>query len=708
MAEGNKILSRNFACVTETPTNNRDQAALRLKWKRSREQINGKGYMKIITQGAILVAAVALTSATQSFAVVDQTLQVQGTNLVLSWPSTGTEYYMIQFRPALDPGVSWMQLTNNYHANSTNRTTFIVPCCVLADLVAQSGWSNTAAFFGGDQEMALSSSIESESQSSTELWAVPKDGSGSAVPLAIYPPGYPTNDLIIFEVEKPQTRLGARSNSESENESNGPMGISNGGCNCPDMGFFRVWHIPDWAFNITNYTYDESWFLPVDFKDYRDRVESVQVLINGEVSPYAEFTSFDASGTNWGIGFDFDRLTNGTYQIQLLSTLHLDDSTGDSAAYIVLSNLTRSIVVSNQAEFSSWNDFIQGDTYTFNAKLANTNTDWSIDIYDVSQNYVNTGSGHTTNGQISWTWDLKDFSGNSVDDFSSNPYFYSVITIIPTNALPTEVLTPPVVQGYPDRGEWLITFQDRWLNDTTAYPGGQSKYENAMSLNFGGPTLIGDQAWYYPLKFGTNYTYADREYTWTNLISSWMGDLYIRNFYYHGHGGATSLGCDKHTFNTNGLVTGGVFSFPGSRSQMQNWQIAQKTKYKRFRFVFLDGCSTAAGDLPNAFNVSKTNHTIDFYENHPQHPRPSVFVGWIQIVGGEPGTDFNKWLDFEQNWMGIWANSGPTKTIKESIEDANRIFGWLDSGTFNNKIRFYGYQEMTIRSYNGKGDWRWP
>jgi hypothetical protein len=29
------------------------------------------------------------------------------------------------------------------------------------------------------------------------------------------------------------------------------------------------------------------------------------------------------SETNWGIGFDFDRLTNGNYQIQLVSTVRL-------------------------------------------------------------------------------------------------------------------------------------------------------------------------------------------------------------------------------------------------------------------------------------------------------------------------------------------------------------------------------------------------
>jgi hypothetical protein len=32
-----------------------------------------------------------------------------------------------------------------------------------------------------------------------ELWATPADGSGAAVPLALYPPGFDTNDFLIFE-----------------------------------------------------------------------------------------------------------------------------------------------------------------------------------------------------------------------------------------------------------------------------------------------------------------------------------------------------------------------------------------------------------------------------------------------------------------------------------------------------------------------------
>lgn len=57
--------------------------------------------MKVIRP--TFVAAIILTFSLPSFAVVDQRLEVQGTNLVLSFPSKGYQSFLIQYRPSLDP-----------------------------------------------------------------------------------------------------------------------------------------------------------------------------------------------------------------------------------------------------------------------------------------------------------------------------------------------------------------------------------------------------------------------------------------------------------------------------------------------------------------------------------------------------------------------------------------------------------------------------
>ena len=59
--------------------------------------------MKTLTQGIPGAIIVALLAVTHAHAVVDQALQVQGTNLVLSWPSPGGyQQYLIQYRQTLD------------------------------------------------------------------------------------------------------------------------------------------------------------------------------------------------------------------------------------------------------------------------------------------------------------------------------------------------------------------------------------------------------------------------------------------------------------------------------------------------------------------------------------------------------------------------------------------------------------------------------
>ena len=54
--------------------------------------------------------ALLLLASVRTFGVVDQAIQVQGTNLVLSLPSTGNEYYMIQYWPNLQPGIGCPKL----------------------------------------------------------------------------------------------------------------------------------------------------------------------------------------------------------------------------------------------------------------------------------------------------------------------------------------------------------------------------------------------------------------------------------------------------------------------------------------------------------------------------------------------------------------------------------------------------------------------
>ena len=664
-----------------------------------------------------VVVALLLVTAQKSRAVVGQSLQIQGTNLVLSWPSPGGyQEYLIQYRQSLDPSSSWSELANNYFANGTDRTTYTIVGVVPAPPIASGGGGE-----GTNDPPPLPMSATSAEP--TEPMAVPADGSGSIVPLAIYLPDTDLSGFLIYDPTvsdwvsgatyvRPAPALSAVGASLPRN---GPMasGPDPADSDPPSPGFYRVFHIPDWAFNVTNYTYDGPWFFPVDFADCMDRIDNVKVLLNDAETDQAQFMPYVLSNgqTNWGMGIYFDRIPNGVWTIQLVSALRLNDLVGDGELYLTLANQVRTITVNNQITFTNWNDVIWGDSYTFNAQVANPSSDWSIDIYDAWGNYVNTGSGHTTNGQITWTWDLTDYLGNPRTDFDSDPMFYSETTFSTAGNGPATTRANPSIWGeYPAAGDWLVSFQDRWYIDDWGYPADcQGKYVEAMGSVYDGPIFKGDQARWLPLAFGTNvYSQAQRDAAWANLKSC-LGLPWSRNWYYQGHGGPYSIGADNDVLGTNGLPVTSAFQ-PNSKAHLTSQQVKQEIGSCRYRFVFLDGCKTATGDWPAAFGIDKAGHTLDYYtttNTNPKRLRPAVFAGWNVDVGGPnwPGHAYPE-LNFEKWWMPNWANSDPPISLTLAIERANEAADYLNLGVLRSALMIYGYKDMTVEEYNHAGDWR--
>jgi hypothetical protein len=336
--------------------------------------------MKISTLGVITAVTRLLASCVNSLAIGGLQIAISGTNLVLSWPSYGYEHYLIQHRSTLDDTGSWSALTNNYPANSTERTAYTIYGVVPPPPEGGGGGGG-----GVPSPLGMSSMSMTAADANLILYLLDDATIAMLAKQHVFPPyewDLQGREPFVWEQEgRPpypwdpgatRSEALARSGILSLDGAESDGGETDSGGSGDGMGFYRVFHVPDWAFDVTNYTYDTTWFFPVDFADYMDRVENIHVLLNGEPTTYAEFTSHESGGqTNWGMLIDFDRLANGAYQIQLVTTLRLNEQVGDEAASLVLSNLPKSIVVLNQAAFPDGNDFIQGDTYTFKAQLAN-------------------------------------------------------------------------------------------------------------------------------------------------------------------------------------------------------------------------------------------------------------------------------------------------------------------------------------------------
>lgn len=668
--------------------------------------------MKIIKCLALFTALFIGTSPSQ--ATTNTAIAASGTNIILSWPSYGYESYLIQYRQTLNTTDSWSIVTNDFPANGTNRTTIVIYGAASQAQIASDGGN------GGDDgtNPPPPSPMTSTTSSLSQPMAMPANCSGDAVPLILYPPGFSLSGYVIFD---PATGQWVSGNGYTVSSSTGTATTSDAtpmddpSSDPPSTGFYRVFRIPDWLANITNYVFDGPTFIPVDFAAPDadlNYVDSTTVLINGQPTDNAEFMPYVINGvTNWGMGIYFDRFPNGTATIQLLTTVRQSDTLNDQTPYIVFSNAPQTITISNFVTYTNWADLIFGNSYTFNAQSAATNVNWEIDIYDVSGNFVNYQTGYSANGKISWTWNLTDYTGASrLDD--SDPFFYPYITITNSSGDPSG-WTPPLANQFPSSGSWLFAYLDNFYDDQTMnYAGADSYYTNAINLIEGGPIEWSIGTWDYRIKFGTNYSQANRNNSWGVFATNYLQFPTIRNFYYFGHGAPYSIGGDISTLDSSNNITGDK-TLPGSKAFLSSQWVHDNVTFGKswgwmpFRFVFLDGCSTAAGNWPWAWGTPSQTETLTYYRSSANSTgaRPSAFVGWDTPVGYAPGwgTIPNFWA-FRKDWMAEWAGNS-NESLYQALYNANFIdSNWVDGGHFSH-LKEYGFNTMTFFQYNHAGDW---
>ena len=473
---------------------------------------------------------------------------------------------------------------------------------------------------------------------------MPADGSGTAAPLAIYPVGFNLSGFIIFD---PATGQWVSGNGYVVNPT--PLTLSGGFQPMDDdsstnvnTGFFRVFHIPDWLVSFSGYIFNGPTFIPVDYASPdapTNYIDSTTVLINGQPTDDAVFTSDDIDGTTyWGMGIYFDRLPNGTNTIQLLTTVRQSDTLNDQTPYMTFSNAPQSIVVSNFVTYLNSSDLILSNTYTFNAQSTVTNVDWEIDIYGANGDFVNSHTEHSDDGNISWTWDLTDYNGDSRND-DGDPFFYPYITI----GDPTGGWTPPLASQFPSSGSWLFAYLDNDYDDGSSnYIGADYYYTNGIHRMEGGPIEWSIGTWDYPIKFGRVYAQTIRDASWQTLEQNYLQRWAIRNFYYYGHGSPNSIGGDENTVDGSNYITGSI-NLPGGHAYLTSQWVHDNVTFNKsygaipFRFVFLDGCDTAGGNWPWAWGIPNQVETLDYYRNaaNATGARPLAFCGWDVEVGGQ-------------------------------------------------------------------------
>lgn len=120
--------------------------------------------MRIKTTFIVIVGGALAGITTPVIAVPDMRVTVQGSNAVITWPSTEEQTYYVRHRATLHTNTSWVFLTNGMAAaEGTNRTSFIHAGAVLYPPPAAGGGGGTAEGPpppGGSSMAASSSSFD--------------------------------------------------------------------------------------------------------------------------------------------------------------------------------------------------------------------------------------------------------------------------------------------------------------------------------------------------------------------------------------------------------------------------------------------------------------------------------------------------------------------------------------------------------------------
>jgi hypothetical protein len=425
------------------------------------------------------------------------------------------------------------------------------------------------------------------------------------------------------------------------------------------------------------------------------------VVVSGQTIVYFELGTkaaaelgFYAAITNNGAlipvpGFDFGNLsngfvratwntaltTNGTYRLVFGATLEGDSSSAiEGRAYTV--------AVSNLIWFPdsyNWGGYF----ISVQAQSVHTNGTYHVDIYNQSGTKIVALNGtNDAQGFIIYNGSR----GFRVINYNSNnvqypDLFFKVVvqttaagqnlvpaTAINTNFIWMETAWPSNTANNLDT-QFAIAYMPIYGN-----PSGGSL--DALTLQ----TMI--QAVYsaaenrnnFPVKRGQsqapNELYSNADFA--RLLADLNAEE-VRNLYYFGHGNPDWIGVKNLK---NGVLT--FLEIDDFYTFFNNKPNNPAGRRHPFRFTFLDGCTTAAGDLCKAFGCPKIPNmsTNDFLKKGLRY---RAFMGWDnkQVIkwASALNTQHTQFVgDFYDHWFNPNPNTGNDSTIRESITAATK--GW--------------------------------
>jgi hypothetical protein len=345
-----------------------------------------------------------------AFAIEGLQIGVISTNAVLSWPSTNTETYLIQYRPTLTPDSSWLTLTDYFAASAVSNVT----CFVHSNIVMYPPGSTNSSKAKSGPPAPGAAVVEAQPMVS--------NGQGAGVPLALYPPGFDLAGLTIYDPTTKESVVASSGDTVNPTTTSmqaaQPLTSGTNGANATQYdGFYRVVRDGVHLWGITNgMVLDNVLVTSLELGlTNADQVVGISFYDTNN-SPLIGASAVQLGGNNWLLEWNTTVEQNGNYCFYAEADFANDDP-------VVSAPVT--VTVNNTISFPNYFSQVYGDQLWVYAQTI-TNAAYQLDIYDDNTNYLGSFAGAAdANGNISFLWNLVD----SNDNLSSSTNFLGVFTV---------------------------------------------------------------------------------------------------------------------------------------------------------------------------------------------------------------------------------------------------------------------------------------
>ena len=448
-----------------------------------------------------------------------------------------------------------------------------------------------------------------------------------------------------------------------------------------------------WFFGLTNGTLLSGVAgLPVEAGHDEGTLGSITISANGwPIEGTAMLTQPLPGMLSFTV--DMRRLLNGDYYFQATGMWMLDSTNEFDSAYAQFYSPAVLVTISNQVMYPEWIEDFRDDLMLIKVTSAQTNVDWRLDIYGESGNYVGSFTNHSDDGQIDFSWDLRD--GNGVPQTDNS--FTTVTTLSAVGSPSVTETNPPlikVVDNYPDQGLWMVaraSYMPTSLGNYDLYTNGMNFF--AQMAEAGGGCLPGEP--YRNPGQAMVMTKASGITNWAALYRGFTNHN-VRNFYFDGHGAPDFIGYGWE----NGEQRR---TFPASTVAEALGTTTFNTNATRYRWVWIDSCSSALGSWPGTFGLgTREDVPLTSYVS-----RPGAFCGFTQDVYGWTGFHGVGYIDTKSIDYRVWFVYGwwfEGRPLKNAFSVAKSRSDFSD----DQFLKVFGYWGMGWSEYNTKAEWPPP